>query len=49
MNIYKCYKCKRLALGMTQLEFAAIADVSEGTISLFERGEWVNPVEFSKI
>lgn len=49
MNIYDCYKCKRLALGMTQQEFAAIAEVDEGIISLFERGERINPVAFEKI
>ena len=49
MNIYECYKCKRLALGMSQQEFAAIAEVTEGDISLFERGERVNPIVFAKI
>lgn len=41
--------CKRMAMGMTQKEFAAIADVSEGIISLFERGEWIPPVDYTKI
>ena len=49
MTIYECFMCKRLALGMSQREFAAIADVDEGSISLFERGERINPVEFEKI
>ena len=49
MTLREQYLCKRMALGMSQQEFAAIADVSEGTISLFERGEYVNPIEFSKI
>lgn len=49
MTTNEKYKCKRLALGMTQREFAAIAGVDEGIISLFERGEWVPPTEYSKI
>lgn len=49
MTTQEKYVCKRLALGMSQQEFAAIAGVSEGTISLFERGEWVNPIEYNKI
>lgn len=49
MKIYEQYVCKRLALGMTQQEFAAIADVDEGMISLFERGEYINPIAFEKI
>ena len=43
MTLREQYYCKRQALGMTQQEFASIAEVSEGTISLFERGEYVNP------
>lgn len=49
MTVREQYYCKRLAMGMTQAEFAAIADVSEGIISLFERGEWINPIEYEKI
>lgn len=49
MTLREHYKCKRLALGMTQREFAAIAEVDEGVISLFERGEYVNPIMYSKI
>lgn len=49
MKIYEQYKCKRLALGMTQQEFAAIAEVDEGIISLFERGDYIPPVPFEKI
>ena len=49
MTIRDQYKCKRLALGMTQQEFAAIAEVEEGIISLFERGEYINPIAFEKI
>lgn len=49
MTIRESYVCKRLALGMSQQEFAAIAEVDEGTISLFERGERINPIMFEKI
>ena len=49
MTIREQYECKRLALGMTQKEFAAIAQVDEGIISLFERGEYIDPVSFEKI
>ena len=49
MTIREQYTCKRMALGMTQREFAAIADVDEGIISLFERGEYINPIAFEKI
>lgn len=49
MTIREQYYCKRMALGMTQREFAAIADVDEGIISLFERGEYVDPIAFAKI
>ena len=38
-----------MALGMTQKEFAAIAGVDEGIISIFERDEYVDPVNFAKI
>ena len=49
MKLKDSYICKRLALGMTQREFAAIADVSEGIISLFERGEYIGPIDLAKI
>ena len=49
MTIREQYKCKRLALGMTQKEFAAIAGVDEGIISLFENGGYVLPMDFEKI
>lgn len=49
MRINEMYICKRLALGMTQKEFATIAQVDEGAISLFERGDFINPVDFTKI
>ena len=49
MTIREQYKCKRTALGMTQKEFAAIAGVDEGILSLFERGEYINPIEYEKI
>ena len=49
MTIREQYMCKRLALGMSQREFAAIAEVDEGTISLFERGEYINPIMYEKI
>jgi predicted transcriptional regulator len=38
-----------MALGMTQREFAAIAEVDEGIISLFERGEFINPIMYEKV
>ena len=43
MNIREKYTLKRMALGMTQKEFAAIAKVDEGIVSLFERGEYIDP------
>lgn len=49
MTIREQYICKRQALGMTQREFAAIAEVDEGIISLFERGERINPIAYEKI
>lgn len=49
MTIREQYAIKRQALGMSQQEFAAIAQVDVGTISLFERGEYVNPIEYEKI
>lgn len=49
MTIREQYECKRLAMGMTQKEFAAIAQVDEGIISLFESGRYINPVDFEKI
>ena len=49
MKLNEKYRYRRLALGMTQREFASIAEVDEGTISLFERGEYVNPIEYNKI
>ena len=49
MTLREQYICKRTALGMTQKEFAAIAQVDEGYISLFERGEYIDPVAFAKI
>lgn len=49
MTIREQYECKRLAMGMTQKEFAAIAGVDEGIISLFERGEYIDQVSFIKI
>lgn len=49
MTIREQYICKRNALGMSQREFAAIAEVDEGIISLFERGEWINPIMYEKI
>ena len=49
MTIREKYECKRLAMGMSQKEFAAIAGVDEGIISLFERGEYINPIDFEKI
>jgi predicted transcriptional regulator len=49
MTIREHYKLKRMALGMTQQEFAAIAEVDEGIISLFERGEYINPIQYEKI
>ena len=49
MTINDKYRIKRMALGMTQKEFGAIADVDEGIISLFERGEYINGIEYEKI
>ena len=49
MKLYEQYRIKRLALGMSYKEFAAIAHVEEGTIMLFERGETINQVDFAKI
>ena len=49
MKLKDQYAIKRQALGMSMKEFASIAQVDEGTISLFERGEYVNPIEFEKI
>lgn len=49
MTIREQYKIKRTALGMSQQEFAAIAEVDEGIISLFERGEYINPIAYEKI
>lgn len=42
MKIGEQYKCKRLALGMTQAEIAKMCGVSGGTISRFERGEFLS-------
>ena len=49
MTLRERYKIKRLALGMTQKEFAAIAEVEEGIISLFEEGAFIDPVRYEKI
>ena len=49
MTLREQYICKRQALGMSLQEFAAIADVSEGIMSLFEKGERVDPIAFAKI
>ena len=49
MTIREQYKIKRQALGMSQKEFAAIAEVDEGVMSLFERGEYINPIMYEKI
>lgn len=49
MKICEVYKCKRLALGMTQAEFANLVGVSGGTISRFELGEQLSPAIFNAI
>ena len=49
MTIREQYRCKRLALGMSQQEFAAISQVDVGIITLFERGDYIAPFEFEKI
>lgn len=49
MKLYEQYVIKRQALGMSQQEFAAIAQVDVGIITLFERGEYVNLMEYEKI
>ena len=43
MKLCDAYKCKRLALGMTQAEFGEIAGVAGTVISKFERGEELSP------
>ena len=42
MKIGERYKMKRLALGMTQADFADLCGVSTATISKFERGEFLS-------
>lgn len=49
MTIRDQYKCKRQALKMTQQEFAVIAGVSEGVISLFENGYTITKEYYDKI
>lgn len=49
MTMKEQYYCKRIALGMTQQEFAAIAGVDVGFIMMFEGGRTVPPIEYSKI
>lgn len=49
MKLCDAYKCKRLALGLTQAEIANIIGVSNGTISRFENGELLSEAVFNSI
>lgn len=49
MKLCDAYKCKRLALGMTQAQLAKIIGVSGGTISRFENGEELSEPVFNSI
>lgn len=49
MTIGERYKMKRLALGMTQADFASLCDVSSATISKFERGEFLSQEVYLRI
>lgn len=49
MTINEQYVCKRLALGMSVEEFAAIAGVSVGIVTLFERGERIDKDNYLKL
>ena len=49
MKIAQAYRCKRMALGMTQSEMGKLLGVSGGTISRFENGEELSPLVFTTI
>lgn len=49
MTIGERYKMKRLALGMTQADFADLCGVSTATISKFERGIFLSDEVFYRI
>lgn len=50
MKLYVQYRLRRLALNMTQKEFAAtVAKVEEGVYSVFERGDKVSEIDFVTI
>lgn len=50
MKLYVQYRLRRLALNMTQKEFAAtVAKVDEGVYSVFERGDIVDNIDYIKI
>lgn len=49
MKIGEQYKCKRLALGMTQADIADLCEVSTATVSKFERGEFLSQETYCKI
>lgn len=50
MKLCEQYRLRRLAMGMTQKEFAAtVAKVDEGVYSVFERGELVSNIDFITI
>ncbi len=49
MRICDSYKCKRLALWMTQKEFGELIGVGGGTISRFENGEELSTAVFNSI
>ena len=49
MRLCESYRCKRLALDLTQAELAKMVGVSTGTISRFEAGEELSEAVFNKI
>lgn len=49
MRLCESYRCKRLALGLTQAELARMVGVSAGTISRFESGEELSETVFNQI
>lgn len=50
MKLYVQYKLRRLALNMTQKEFAAtVAKVDEGVYSVFERGDMIDKISYTTI
>ena len=49
MKMCERFKCKRLALGLTQSELGKLLGVSRTTISNFENGEEMSQETFEKI